>query len=328
MTRWSMNSLAVRDGPGVEREVSLAPQPGQLPARALARAGVAGAVPVGRGVTRAVDGVEDPGEDRERERDLPAPGERSEHRADDHHDGGAQPPEPQLHVGRQVAHAHPRLVVVWLLASPPHRPEHPERVRLPVLRPAARAGGRRRDRLVPHGAGRGAASRFRRGLGPMRRSRMEPPLVRRRCARLVVGDRGGLHAAKDPEPLVRDPLAGRRSRGRHSVPRRNVGVLRRGTGAPRRNVGDLDGHRGRGGVARPAVTGSRVACPAVACPGVGVADRARRPDGPAVAGRSGCDRVRGAADPGVLPAAGGRLSVRGRRYGCLHAVMRVRTGLR
>ena len=45
-------------------------------------------------------------------------------------------------------------------------------------------------------------------------------------------------------------------------------------------------------------------------------------------GRALGDRVPGAVDPGVLSAAGGRLSAGRRRYGCLHAVVRLRTGLR
>src|ERR1700722_2178656 len=69
---------AVGDGPGVEGEVPVAPQPLQLPPGALLGAGLAGAVLVVGRVPRSVEGVDDPGQNGQREADHPVLGQNSE----------------------------------------------------------------------------------------------------------------------------------------------------------------------------------------------------------------------------------------------------------
>ena len=136
-----------------------------------------------------------------------------EHGADDQHDGGAQPPEPQLHVGRQVAHAQPRLVVVRLLATPRNRPEHPERVPLPLLRPAVRGAGEARSA--------GSTSR---------RSHRRVPAPSRARAALAGAD----GTAADAVATARQP---RRRGPRWSSPRRRSRAPRpRPAGGPRESA--------------------------------------------------------------------------------------------
>ena len=148
------------------------------------------AVDVGGGVPRPVDGVDDPGEDREREGDLPAPGEDREHHADDHHDDGPQPPEAQLHVRRQVAHAHPRL-----------------RRRPPAGRPTGSRALARTDsasspppRRSRRAGRRSAGSTPRRSVS--RASARGSAGARKSLAGVSSGDFRGRHVAEDPESLV------------------------------------------------------------------------------------------------------------------------------
>src|ERR1700722_4930066 len=69
---------AVGDRPGVEGEVAVAPHPLQLLAGALLGAGLAGAVLVVGRVPRSVEGVDDPGQNGQREADHPVLGQNSE----------------------------------------------------------------------------------------------------------------------------------------------------------------------------------------------------------------------------------------------------------
>src|SRR5580693_4439365 len=142
---------AVGNGPGVEGEVPVAPHPLQLPAGAPLGAGLARPVLVVGRVPRPVHGVDDPGQNGQREADHPVLGQNSEQQPDDDHDDRAGPPEPNLHIRGKIANAYPGLAVAGGRGGPLAAHPSPERTRLTLRRRIDWPDGRR-HRPVPRPA--------------------------------------------------------------------------------------------------------------------------------------------------------------------------------